>query len=190
MRKISAHYYISNVGELLKFPIISIENGVIVSIVCHEKLPEIAGLEFYSGIILPRFVDAVSLESLNRVISPSVLSPLVAEIVALTSDTIEQPTLKISTRPIPIFKVDVKELDRAICNCGLSVVSKINKLVALGFFGNTLAGLTYFTSALSRRYLLSPREVSVGCKAEFLICSDMLFITGVNLNELKIRVLS
>lgn len=189
MRKISAHYYLDNNGVLRRYPIITFADGVILAIECYDTLPEIAGLEFYSGVILPRFVDIVLLDSMGKINSPSILSPLVAQIAAMSSTKSNYYKDISSTGKISSFFFEDTNLEVAGIDCGISVVAKINKLVESGFFTDALEGLTYFTRDLSQRYFKSPREVAVGCKAEFLLCSDMLFIQTNIVNELKISIL-
>jgi aminodeoxyfutalosine deaminase len=60
MRKLSAHYIMTGTGIVLEKGIISItKDGVIAGITDTKgKLSEMAGVEFYSGIIIPGFVNA------------------------------------------------------------------------------------------------------------------------------------
>lgn len=73
IRKIASHYYLNVSGNFEKYPIITINNGVITDISVYDVLPEIAGLEFYSGVLLPLFVDVISPKSLNETVLDSLL---------------------------------------------------------------------------------------------------------------------
>jgi cytosine/adenosine deaminase-related metal-dependent hydrolase len=60
MRKLSAHYIITGTGTVLEKGIIILTgDGVVADIIdTNGALDEIAGLEFYSGVITPGFVNA------------------------------------------------------------------------------------------------------------------------------------
>jgi len=60
MRKLSAHYIITGTGTVLEKGIILLsDDGIIADIIdTNGALDEIAGLEFYSGVITPGFVNA------------------------------------------------------------------------------------------------------------------------------------
>lgn len=186
MRKISAHYYLDGLEVLHKYPIITIENGIIVSIECHATLPEIAGLEFYSGILLPLFVDLINVYCREGNLLSHLASPFVADY--LTDDTIACQELPMQVQDkVRRVKLNGSDLN-IVAEFGLiSVVKKINALVERGYFKTAQNGVNYFTSQLSKRYFMSLREVSIGCRGEFLIYSDLLFIQGASFNELKLR---
>lgn len=186
MRKISAHYYLDHSGALQKYPIISIDNGVIVSIEMHTSLHEIAGLEFYSGIILPLFVDLFNPQEITENLVKYLSSPLIGEfILDVTTECIVIPDhLQSKIRTVSLESSDTEILK----NTGtLTVVAKINWLVESGYFKTVIEGVNYFTSELSKRYFKSSREVAIGCKGEFLLYTDLLFIKGARFNELNIR---
>ncbi len=186
MRKISAHYYLDSSNILHKYPIVTIENGVIVSIECHTALPEIAGLEFYSGVLLPLFVDLINAKNVEADLKRFFASPFVANFVI--DDTIICPEIpdQLMSRVERVHLADSDvELLNGIESC--SVVKKINLLVERGYFKTIHNGINFFTSELSKRYFLSLREVAIGCKGEFLIYSDLLFIQGKSFNELYLK---
>jgi cytosine/adenosine deaminase-related metal-dependent hydrolase len=60
MRRISAHYIFTGTGEILNKGVVTLtDEGVIVDILdTNGRLEEMAGVEFYSGIITPGFVNA------------------------------------------------------------------------------------------------------------------------------------
>ncbi len=187
MRKISAHYYLDGMEVLHKYPIITIENGIIVSIECHATLPEIAGLEFYSGILLPLFIDVVDFREPKADFSRLLASPIVAEFVMDDNTQINQEIplhLQAKIKSVCLDHSDVEILNKSGVT---SVVKKINLLVEQGYFKTAQNGVNYFTSQLSKRYFMSLREVSIGCRGEFLIYSDLLFIQDASFNELKLR---
>lgn len=67
MRKLSAHYIITGTGTVLvKGIIILSDEGTIIDIIDTKgELDEIAGLEFYSGLITPGFVIGVGTDCLS-----------------------------------------------------------------------------------------------------------------------------
>ena len=60
MRKLSAHYIITATGTILEKGIIVLTNeGVVTEIIDTKgELDEKAGVEFYSGLLVPGFVNA------------------------------------------------------------------------------------------------------------------------------------
>ena len=60
MRKLSAHYIILGTGAILKKGIIILTNdGIVADIIdTNGELDEMAGVEFYSGVLMPGFVNA------------------------------------------------------------------------------------------------------------------------------------
>lgn len=60
MRKLSAHYIFTGTGkDLVKGIIILSDDGTIADIIdTHGELDEMAGVEFYSGVLVPGFVNA------------------------------------------------------------------------------------------------------------------------------------
>lgn len=60
MRKLSAHYIITGTGAVLVKGIISLTNDGVISDIVDTKgeLDEMAGVEFYSGVLIPGFVNA------------------------------------------------------------------------------------------------------------------------------------
>lgn len=63
MKKVSSHYIYCGKGELIKYGIITLDNGVVTSITpSAERLTEAAQTEFYSGVIIPAIVNVTSTE--------------------------------------------------------------------------------------------------------------------------------
>src|ERR1035437_6756500 len=60
MRKISAHYIFTGNGSVLVKGIIILSNeGIVADIIdTHGALEELSGVEFYSGVITPGFINA------------------------------------------------------------------------------------------------------------------------------------
>lgn len=60
MRKLSAHYIITGTGTVLVKGIISLTDDGVISEIIDTKgeLDEMAGVEFYSGVLIPGFVNA------------------------------------------------------------------------------------------------------------------------------------
>lgn len=170
MRKIAAHYYLHPNGTFVKYPILTIENGIITDISSFDSLPELASLEFYSGILLPLFVDVISCSKIKSLsLHPSVLSPLISKIIIPIGCSCSIPMLnRFHEVELEKYLICGNEIDQ------LSILNKIDNLIVSGQFVNQVEGVVYFTSFLSNLFGLSNiSKISVGCVAELVLCSDL-----------------
>ncbi len=172
-RKIASHFYLSNEGIFIPYPIITVVDGLITKIETFTNLPEIAGLEFYSGIILPVFTDFLfnpSLEMLQQ--HSSWTSLLVSKIGVYIKSKNEHDTVLLLDKCIEVstrLTLDYSgELDY------LPILDRIEKMVQAAVFESQLTGIVFFTATTSDFLnCTNTSRITVGAKGEFIHCADL-----------------
>ena len=194
IRRIAAHYYLNEHGEFVKFPIISFVDGIITKIESYTILPEIAGLEFYSGSLLPLFIDVIAPKSLDELVKNcSFRSPLISKVVIDELTFCGRLTDLTSFQQERIMRID-KEMFlslKTIYDENLSVFNKINWMVNSKQFTSQHEGIKYFTYGLTRILGVDNHSrISEGARAEFILCSDLGLVKLGHANEDKFRRLA
>ncbi len=184
VRNISAHYAFLSNGEFVKYPIITFNEEAIVEISSSNSLKEIAGLEFYSGVLFPYFFDKLLLYDKSELINHSSFKvPFVSKVVVpknifeKVADNVLLGNGKLVCQPSLITPMDGK------CDC-FPLIERINTLVEKGFFGNYSEAFQYYTSNG-----IVKSEIEIGAESSFVLCNNISFLNGGSISVNMFRVL-
>ncbi len=183
-RKISAHYAFGSDGLMIKYPVISFSSGKITSISSSSSLHEVAGLEFYSGVLFPLFIDIVGCKDIkDQITHTSFNTPIVSKVIlqegAVDSKTDLSQLLISKLTQVPLLNTPFNgDYD------SLPLIERISLLVQKGYFKNYLEAFYYYTSFNNIK-----SEIAVGAKAEFVLCRDLSFINGGQISSSMFGVL-